>query len=80
MIGDYVVTKGKRGWGTAYLIVGLRLVRRLRRDTTERRYTLKVQPDQIVQDALRCDPWILHWYARVKKAVAKPTVRFHRSV
>ena len=62
--GDYIVTRGKRGWGSAYLITACREVRRVHRKTPERRFALSVQPGYPIEEALRFAPWILHWYSR----------------
>jgi hypothetical protein len=62
--GDYLVTRGKNGFGSAYLVLESREVKRVRRMTTQRRFALTVQPGYQVAEALQFDPWVLHWYAR----------------
>lgn len=65
--GDYLVTRGKRGWGSAYLIVAWREVRRVGRKTPERRFALTVQPGYPIEEALRFRPWVLAWYSRTPR-------------
>jgi len=69
--GDYLVTKGKRGFGSAYLVTACREVRRLRRRTPERRFALTVQPGYPIEEALLFAPWVLHWYARAPRRAAE---------
>jgi hypothetical protein len=65
--GDYLVTRGKRGWGSAYLIVAWREVRRVGRKTPERRFALTVEPGYPIEEALRFQPWVVEWNSRTPR-------------
>ena len=66
--GEYVVTRGKNGFGSAYLVMSCREVKRVRRKTPERRFALTVQPGHAIADAIQCNPWwVLEWYSRAPR-------------
>ena len=71
-IGDYLVTRIRTGhYGTAYLIVGTRLVKRRKPDRDWRRYALLVQRQpEISVEVLRAAKWWLRW--RPKRTLVRP--------
>lgn len=74
--GDYLVTRHKTGhWGTAYLILKSRKVKRRNSITTERgwrRYALTVQRQAVITpEILRAAGWFMRWRHQ-HKTVPKP--------
>ncbi len=77
-IGDYLITRGVRGIGSAYLIVGVRRVRR-RNPEACARFNLRVQPVAIDADVIRLAKWWMHWYSRSSRPKKRvPKGCFHR--
>lgn len=69
--GDYIVTSGKRGLGTAYLIRSVRKVQRRRRKVgTYNRFVFTCEresPDTIPAGA---QVWTMRWYPRLRRRQA----------
>lgn len=65
--GDYIVTVGKRGIGTTYLVVSSYRVRR-KDPTAFPRYQMKVRViDKVPDDLGEAKLFQLRWYPRRKK-------------
>jgi hypothetical protein len=64
--GEYLVSQGKHGPNSAYLIVGLRLVSR-RKPSTHNRWMLTCQRVTVLELINGVRTWPLYWYPRDKK-------------
>ncbi len=62
--GEFILTLGKHGYGTAYLVLAAREVRR-RDPRAPRRFQMRVQR-AAVSEALGFGFWTLEWYPRVR--------------
>jgi len=73
--GDYLVSRRKNGkWGSAYLIIRARKVKRRRPDPEFRRYALDVMKEaEITLRVLRAARWFLRWRPR-HRTVHKPVL------
>lgn len=61
--GQFILTHGKRGYGSAYLVLAVHEVRR-RDPRAPRRFQMRVQR-AAVSEALGFGFWTLQWYPRV---------------
>lgn len=64
--GHYLVTVTKRRKGSAYVIVGVRRVKR-RDPAALPRYNLAVQPIERTPEIERLAEWWIRWHAREKR-------------
>lgn len=63
-VGDYMVTVTRKGYGSAYLIVGVREARRVSRKRRGRRFNLVCQREPDVLAIVPLATRFLHWYKR----------------
>ena len=64
-IGDYMVSIGARGIGSAYLVLGVRPSAR-----RPRRSYLMVQREEATPEVIELARWWFSWYGRKKRPVA----------
>jgi hypothetical protein len=64
-VGDYVVTFGKRGLGSGYLVLGVRKIQRRRPSSCER-FTL--QCHRVSANEVTSPRWTMRWYPRTRRA------------
>jgi hypothetical protein len=63
--GDYVLTVGKHGPGSGYLVLGVRKIQRRRPSSCER-FTL--QCHRVSANEVTAPRWTMRWYPRTRRA------------
>src|SRR5262245_4424753 len=71
--GDFIVTEGAKGVGSAYLILSVRKVER-RTPARENRFKMQCQRGT-VDDTRGATVWVMRWYSRDRKTPHERTRR-----
>jgi len=75
-VGHVVVTRGIRGFGSAYLVLNVRQVKRRQASTLARFQMRCARID--VNDVPDTQVWVMHWYPRDRVKPGQSGMEFYR--